>query len=170
MPSNAHPQPITGDGFHQFGRIETSGTLRVREIHIGQRDSFPSLPQRCQGGPAGRGCHPSRPQQGPRLHESRQIRKPAPYHLGDPANEGRRPGSRRGLHCPQCCSQCLYVSRENRKSQSEFGCCQCHYTAHADINAALVIKLLGWCQLAYGGEIRLVKSQLQALALQARVS
>ena len=70
----------------------------------------------------------------------------------------------------QCCSQCLYVARENRKSQSEFECCQCHYTAHADINAALVIKLLGWCQLAYGGEIRLVKSQLQVLALQARVS
>jgi transposase len=70
----------------------------------------------------------------------------------------------------QCCSQCLYVARENRKSQSEFECCQCHYTAHADINAALVIKLLGQCQLAYGGEIRLVKSQLQALALQARVS
>jgi len=64
----------------------------------------------------------------------------------------------------QCCSQCLYVARENRKSQSEFECCHCHYTAHADINAALVIKLLARRHVAYGGEIRLVKSQLRALA------
>ena len=71
---------------------------------------------------------------------------------------------------PRCCSPCLYVARENRKSQSEFECCHCHYTAHGDINQALVIKLLGPHPLAYGGEIRLVKSQLQTLAFMARVS
>lgn len=73
-------------------------------------------------------------------------------------------------YASQCCSQCLCIARENRKSQLEFRCRHCHYTAHADINQALVIKLLGQRQLAYGGEIRLVKSQLQALALLARVS
>jgi hypothetical protein len=62
------------------------------------------------------------------------------------------------------------LARENRKSRSEFECRHCHYSAHADINAARVIKLLGWRQLAYGGKIRLIKSQLQALAFQARLN
>jgi hypothetical protein len=60
------------------------------------------------------------------------------------------------------------LARENRKSRSEFECRHCHYNAH--INVALLIKLLGWRQLAYGGKIRLVKSQLRTLAFQARLN
>ncbi len=36
----------------------------------------------------------------------------------------------------QRCSACGHIERANRKSQSEFLCCVCGHTAHADVNAA----------------------------------
>ncbi len=37
------------------------------------------------------------------------------------------------------CSQCGYISKANRKSQSEFVCKQCKFSLNADINAAINI-------------------------------
>jgi IS605 OrfB family transposase len=34
------------------------------------------------------------------------------------------------------CSHCGYVDKQNRRSQAEFSCLRCGYTAHADTNAA----------------------------------
>ena len=34
------------------------------------------------------------------------------------------------------CSCCGYVEKRNRRSQAEFSCLRCGYTAHADTNAA----------------------------------
>ncbi len=38
------------------------------------------------------------------------------------------------------CSKCGHCEKANRKSQAEFKCCQCGYSANADYNAALNIK------------------------------
>ncbi|PEI71533.1 RNA-guided endonuclease TnpB family protein [Bacillus toyonensis] len=44
-------------------------------------------------------------------------------------------------HCTsQTCSKCEHVSKENRKSQSEFECVSCGYKGNADVNAALNIR------------------------------
>lgn len=43
----------------------------------------------------------------------------------------------------QECAACHWVSRENRKSQAEFRCTRCGHTAHADTNAACVIRTRG---------------------------
>jgi IS605 OrfB family transposase len=40
-------------------------------------------------------------------------------------------------HTSQRCSHCGYISRANRKSQSEFACQSCGFTLNADHNAAL---------------------------------
>lgn len=40
----------------------------------------------------------------------------------------------------QTCSRCGHVAKENRPSQAEFCCVSCGYTAHADVNAACVIR------------------------------
>ena len=50
----------------------------------------------------------------------------------------------------QRCNACEHIDRKNRKSQSEFQCCKCGHTDHADINAAKNIKLLGCRQSTYG--------------------
>lgn len=47
-----------------------------------------------------------------------------PFMLVDPA------------YTSQACSHCGFISKSNRKSQSEFHCGQCGYVAHADYNAA----------------------------------
>ena len=36
----------------------------------------------------------------------------------------------------QRCNQCGYISKNNRKSQSDFNCENCNYTTNADLNAA----------------------------------
>lgn len=38
------------------------------------------------------------------------------------------------------CSNCSHISKSNRKSQSEFKCQQCGFTANADYNASLNLK------------------------------
>lgn len=38
------------------------------------------------------------------------------------------------------CSSCLHISKSNRKSQSEFKCQKCGFTANADFNASLNLK------------------------------
>ena len=45
----------------------------------------------------------------------------------------------------QKCSQCGYISRENRQTQSEFKCTKCGYEANADLNAAINISVAGSC-------------------------
>jgi putative transposase len=40
----------------------------------------------------------------------------------------------------QQCRRCFHVSRQNRKSQSEFFCTRCGYAAAADLNAARNIQ------------------------------
>ncbi|HEX2619598.1 MAG TPA: transposase, partial [Phototrophicaceae bacterium] len=36
----------------------------------------------------------------------------------------------------QRCFECGHIEKANRKSQSEFLCCACGHTTHADVNAA----------------------------------
>lgn len=50
----------------------------------------------------------------------------------------------------QRCHQCGHIEKKNRRSQSEFKCCQCAHRDHADKNAAKNIKLLGCRQSAKG--------------------
>ncbi len=38
------------------------------------------------------------------------------------------------------CSQCGFVSKHNRKTQSQFVCQECNFSANADYNASLVIR------------------------------
>lgn len=45
------------------------------------------------------------------------------------------------------CSACGHCEKANRKSQSEFVCKVCHYSANADVNAALNIRSLGIVKL-----------------------
>lgn len=44
----------------------------------------------------------------------------------------------------QTCSDCGYVHKSNRKSQSVFICGECGYSLHADHNAAINISVKGW--------------------------
>ncbi len=44
----------------------------------------------------------------------------------------------------QTCSNCGYCAKSNRKSQSDFLCGQCGFSANADVNAAKNISILGW--------------------------
>jgi IS605 OrfB family transposase len=46
-------------------------------------------------------------------------------------------------HTSQRCSHCGHIERANRKSQSEFVCCHCGFSANADFNAALNIRAKG---------------------------
>ena len=48
----------------------------------------------------------------------------------------------------QNCSQCGHVHPGNRKSQAEFACLSCGFTANADLNAAINISRAGHAQLA----------------------
>ena len=52
----------------------------------------------------------------------------------------------------QKCSECNYVSADNRKTQAEFVCIACGYNDHADINASKNIKAAGSAVLACGGK------------------
>jgi putative transposase len=52
----------------------------------------------------------------------------------------------------QKCSECSYVSADNRKTQAEFVCIACGYNDHADINASKNIKAAGSAVLACGGK------------------
>ena len=42
------------------------------------------------------------------------------------------------------CSHCGYISKSNRKSQSDFICTQCNFSLNADYNAALNIAVKAW--------------------------
>ena len=42
------------------------------------------------------------------------------------------------------CSNCGHCSKSNRKTQSEFLCVSCGFSANADTNAALNISAKGW--------------------------
>ena len=56
----------------------------------------------------------------------------------------------------QGCSKCGFVSRANRKSQSEFSCTKCGYQNNADYNAALNIRnkhLASRAKCATGGSL-----------------
>ena len=57
----------------------------------------------------------------------------------------------------QHCNKCEHIDKRNRKSQSEFKCCKCGHTDHADINAAKNIKLLGCRQSAYGRVVGFIR-------------
>lgn len=59
----------------------------------------------------------------------------------------------KAAYTSQRCSNCGHVSKENRRSQSEFVCVSCGHRAHADINAAKNIKEAGQA-LSACGDIR----------------
>lgn len=42
----------------------------------------------------------------------------------------------------QRCSSCGHVSKKNRKTQSEFRCCECNFQHNADLNASLNIRFV----------------------------
>lgn len=48
------------------------------------------------------------------------------------------------------CPECDYVSKENRKTQSEFKCLRCSYCNHADLVGAINVKRAGHARLACG--------------------
>ena len=50
----------------------------------------------------------------------------------------------------QECSECNYTHPDNRATQAEFVCQRCGFIAHADINAARVIRARGVAQLRAG--------------------
>nr|WP_276329974.1 zinc ribbon domain-containing protein [Xylella fastidiosa] len=54
----------------------------------------------------------------------------------------------------QRCACCGHTVKENRRSQSEFECLGCGYTAHADMNAARNILAAGHAVLACGGRVQ----------------
>lgn len=45
------------------------------------------------------------------------------------------------------CSECGHCSKSNRKSQSNFLCVKCGFSANADTNAAKNISVLGWAAI-----------------------
>ena len=47
-------------------------------------------------------------------------------------------------HSSRTCSKCGYVDKRNRKSQAEFSCKRCGYTANADLNAAKCLVTRGF--------------------------
>ncbi len=54
-------------------------------------------------------------------------------------------------HTSQRCSECGFISRGNRKTQSNFACRQCGFTLNADLNAGRNIRdkhLVGWAACA----------------------
>ena len=50
----------------------------------------------------------------------------------------------------QCCSSCEHTAKENRKSQSQFICQSCGFSANADFNAALNIYKKGFNEMLNG--------------------
>jgi putative transposase len=44
----------------------------------------------------------------------------------------------------QQCSRCGHIDRDNRPDQSTFQCCRCGFAEHADVNAAVNLKVRGW--------------------------
>jgi putative transposase len=53
----------------------------------------------------------------------------------------------------QKCSKCGYISRSNRKSQSQFKCTKCSYQLNADLNAAFNIKKNYLDSISYLGRV-----------------
>jgi transposase len=41
------------------------------------------------------------------------------------------------------CARCGFVEKRKRRSQAEFSCLRCGYTAHADLNAAKTLATRG---------------------------
>lgn len=65
-------------------------------------------------------------------------------------------------HTSQRCSECGYVSADNRISQSQFHCLSCDHEVNADLNAAINILVAGSCPEtlnACGDNVRLEKSE-----------
>ena len=60
--------------------------------------------------------------------EYKALRDGVPTILVDPRNSSRE------------CSECGYIDKANRRSQSDFVCKSCGHTLHADINAALNLR------------------------------
>ncbi|AIC11700.1 RNA-guided endonuclease InsQ/TnpB family protein [Xylella fastidiosa] len=60
----------------------------------------------------------------------------------------------RPAYTSQRCACCGHTVKENRRSQSEFECLGCGYTAHADMNAARNILAAGHAVLACGGRVQ----------------
>jgi putative transposase len=44
----------------------------------------------------------------------------------------------------QQCSRCAHIDRSNRPNQSTFQCRRCGFAEHADVNAAVNLKVRGW--------------------------
>ena len=57
-------------------------------------------------------------------------------------------------HTSQRCACCGPTAKEDRQSQSKFGCQIGGYTANADINGARNILAAGHAVLAYGGRVQ----------------
>lgn len=67
----------------------------------------------------------------------------------------------------QTCSQCGHVHPGNRKSQAEFVCLSCGFTANADLNAAINISRAGHAQLACQANGAVMPSATGTLSLAA---
>lgn len=62
------------------------------------------------------------------------------------------------------CSRCCHTEKANRSSQSKFSCRSCGFTAHADLNAAVVIRGRGECNAPKRGS-RLLPTDPQSRLL-----
>jgi len=57
----------------------------------------------------------------------------------------------------QRCSECRYVDKGNRRTQSAFICLACGHAEHADVNAAKNILAAGHAATACGEDVRRAK-------------
>jgi putative transposase len=74
----------------------------------------------------------------------------------------------------QRCNACGHIERANRKSQSEFRCCQCGHRQNADLNGAKNVRdkqLVGWAIRVPGGPPSTgLSSQLRPPGKRGRLS
>lgn len=59
------------------------------------------------------------------------------------------------------CSECGFVAKENRRSQSKFACIQCDHSENADLNASRNIHAAGLAVLASGESTRVFSMKLE---------
>jgi len=71
-------------------------------------------------------------------------------------------------HTSQECSRCSHTHPDNRLTQAVFACKNCGFTEHADVHAAIVVKMRG-IRMLRAGEVT-VKASKKMMRLKKKVS